>query len=69
VPGRGEEYKMQEFVKPGKKENTLWKNVKQNNHPRYHYLKKFVVDGIVIPELVLDFKHYYSTPPRFILPS
>ena len=55
-------YKMREFGKPGKKENTSWKFVKQNSDPRYHYLEPFKVEDIVIPELVLDFKHYYSVP-------
>ena len=57
-----EEYKMREFVPRGKKDNTSWNQVKQNSDPRYHYLQTFEVDGIVIPELVLDFKHYYSIP-------
>ncbi len=59
---KGEDHKMREFVAPGKKENTSWKQVKQNSDPRYHYLQRFLVDDIVIPELVLDFKHYYSVP-------
>ena len=35
VPGKGEEYKMRVFVEPEKKENSIWKNVKQNSNSRY----------------------------------
>ena len=53
------EIKMHYF---GKEDSTSWKHVKQNSNPRYHFLRQFKVNEITIPELVLDFKHYYSVP-------
>jgi len=35
-----------------------WKQILNNNHSRYHYLKEDKDKGI--PELIIDFKHYYT---------
>lgn len=55
----GENYNMQDFGKP---DGTPWKHVIQNSNPRYHFLRSQKVDEIKFPELVIDFKHYYSIP-------
>lgn len=36
-----------------------YKKVRQNDNPRYHFLKKDLERNI--PELIVDFKHYYTT--------
>jgi len=40
--------------------NTQWNNIKNNQNPRYHFLKKDI--ELQIPELIIDFKHYYTIP-------
>lgn len=35
-----------------------WRNIKNNQNPRYHFLKG--EKTFQIPDLVLDFKHYYA---------
>lgn len=35
-----------------------WNNIKKNQNPRYHFLKG--EKTFQIPDLVLDFKHYYA---------
>lgn len=47
-----------EMSKIGKKKDTRWKILVQNETPRYHYLKGS--QDFDIPNLVLDFKRYYS---------
>ncbi len=42
------------------REQTRWNIIIQNNNPRYHCLKKDIEFGI--PELIIDFKHYYTIP-------
>ncbi len=37
-----------------------WKVIKNNDNPRYHYLDEYL--NFQIPELAIDFKHYYSIP-------
>jgi hypothetical protein len=61
----GNDYIMVKFVESGKKvkkEPTSWRMVKQNKDPRYHHLDEFEINSRIIPELILDFKHYYSIP-------
>lgn len=36
----------------------LWKNIKQNKNERFHYLP--INEELKIPELIIDFKHYYT---------
>lgn len=36
----------------------LWKQIQNNLHPRFHFLKTKQEFGV--PELVADFKHYYT---------
>ena len=45
----------------------LWSPVKQNNHPRYHYLEK--EEGSDLPDLVIDFKRFYTFPREYIYDS
>lgn len=40
--------------------SKLWPNVKSNQNARYHYLPQY--EPFKIPELVIDFKHYYTIP-------
>lgn len=37
-----------------------WHIIKQNNNPRYHFLHQDLEFGI--PELTIDFKHYFTIP-------
>lgn len=41
-----------------------WNIVTNNDNPRYHYLEDNL--DFQIPELVIDFKHYYSIPRDII---
>ncbi|WP_298524248.1 hypothetical protein [uncultured Methanobrevibacter sp.] len=47
-----------------KTRKTPWKNILQNQTPRYHYLKESEEFGI--PDLVLDFKRYYSVSRDYL---
>ncbi len=40
--------------------STDWKLIKQNRNERYHYLPSYL--DFQIPELAIDFKHYFSLP-------
>jgi len=40
-----------------------WSDIKSNQNIRYHYLQD--EDRLKIPELVIDFKHYYTIPRDF----
>jgi hypothetical protein len=44
----------------GRQSSDNWNKIKQNNFPRYHYLGKD--EALQLPELVLDFKHYFTIP-------
>jgi hypothetical protein len=46
--------RMQKFT------SDQWKRVKQNNDYRYHFLQEDLDKQV--PELVLDFKHYFTIP-------
>lgn len=37
-----------------------WRKIKNNQNPRYHFLKR--KRRFQIPDLVIDFKHYYTIP-------
>ncbi len=39
-----------------------FKIIRGNNNPRYHFLQKAPDPDYQIPNLVLDFKHYYTMP-------
>jgi hypothetical protein len=41
-----------------------WNDVKNNDAPRYHFLSND--DNLQIPNLVLDFKHYYTIPREIL---
>jgi hypothetical protein len=43
-----------------KTSSTVWNFVTNNQNPRYHFLEKKM--EFQIPELVIDFKHYYTIP-------
>lgn len=44
---------------------TPWKNILNNETPRYHYLAE-THDEIEMPELILDFKRYYSVSRDYL---
>ena len=44
-------------------DSKRWKNVINNQNSRYHYLP--ANEKFKIPELVIDFKHYYTLPRDF----
>lgn len=52
------------MVKISGSKKTPWKKIIQNETPRYHYLKKS--EKFEIPELVLDFKRYYSISREYL---
>lgn len=37
-----------------------WQKIENNQNPRYHFLKRKI--SFQIPDLVIDFKHYYTIP-------
>ncbi len=41
-----------------------WDLLKQNSLPRYHFLPE--EPGIQLPELILDFKHFFTSPRAFM---
>ncbi|MEP7244114.1 MAG: hypothetical protein ABI885_10535 [Gammaproteobacteria bacterium] len=41
----------------------LWRPIAQNSAPRYHMLPEET--GVQLPELVLDFKQYFTSPREF----
>jgi hypothetical protein len=41
-----------------------WKKIQKNIDPRYHYLPGKT--QFQIPDLILDFKHYYTIPVNFV---
>ena len=47
-----------------KKNSDKYSGIKDNLDPRYHYLQGN--PGLQIPELVVDFKHYYTLPRNYI---
>lgn len=48
----------------GPEDKTPWKKVVANENKRYHYFGKN--DELDIPDLVIDFKRYYSLPVDFL---
>ena len=52
---------MSKISKPGK---TPWKKICQNETPRYHYLNRY--EPFEIPDLVLDFKRYYTVSREYL---
>lgn len=48
-----------EFLMDSKNTNE-WRKIKINQNPRFHFLK--ADSEIKMPELVIDFKHYYTIP-------
>jgi len=52
-------------IKSQKISSALWKTLTSNNNPRYHFLPG--EPSKQIPELVMDFKSYYTIPFRTIL--
>jgi hypothetical protein len=47
----------------GRENKTKWKNILQNETSRYHYIQGNT--ELQVPELVLDFKRYYTIPKKF----
>jgi hypothetical protein len=50
--------------KKGKTTGTVWNYIKTNRDPRYHLLSSDT--DYSIPELVIDFKHFYTVPRELI---
>ena len=48
----------------GKTKSTSWKTLKHNDNPRYHFLNKSELTDL--PELVIDFKRYYSVSRDYL---
>jgi hypothetical protein len=49
------------------KDKTPYKNIKDNQNPRYHYLEFPRGSGIsVIPITVIDFKHYFTVTITYL---
>jgi len=44
----------------GKADSTTWNFIKSNREPRYHFLR--ADPDTKLPELVVDFKRYYTVP-------
>lgn len=53
-----------EMTKIGKKKDTRWKILVQNETPRYHYLLES--NDLEVPSLVLDFKRYYTLSRKYL---
>lgn len=51
-------------LKMEKKGGDNWKKIKKNLDPRYHYLMGDA--RYQIPDLIIDFKHYYTLPVKFL---
>ena len=45
--------------------SSNWKLIKQNRDPRYHYLP--ADNDLQVPDLLIDFKAYYTIPFSYIL--
>ncbi len=58
------EYIGLEMSKIGKRKDTRWKVLTQNETPRYHFLEKS--EEFNLPNLVLDFKRFYSLSRNYM---
>lgn len=47
-----------EMTPKGKEKSTTWNYIKSNRDPRYHFLD--ADEGAKLPNLVIDFKRYYT---------
>lgn len=52
------------MTKIGKKKDTRWKILTQNETPRYHYLSES--PELNVTDLVIDFKRYYSVSRDYL---
>ena len=41
-----------------------WNTIKHNETPRYHFLN--ACPDFQVPELIIDFKHYYTLPTEYV---
>lgn len=48
----------------GKPSRSLWQSIMKNNNPRYHFLSDSKEDGL--PNLIIDFKIFYTLPYNYI---
>lgn len=48
----------------GSKKKSKWKDITKNNNPRYHFIDSF--NEYDFPQLVVDFKIFYTLPYDFI---
>lgn len=56
----GLRFQMQNF----NKKSTMWNFVITNQNPRYHFLEGEI--DLQMPEVVIDFKHYYTIPREIL---
>lgn len=61
----GEHVELLYKIKAQRLSSDLWKPVKKNQNPRYHLLSADIDHQI--PELVIDFKAYYTLPYEYFL--
>jgi hypothetical protein len=70
-----EQFKLGEHLGPEKpmlnwKKQGLFDQIKKNNHARFHFLEKATQsdneNGIYVPSLVVDFKHYHALPIKAV---
>jgi hypothetical protein len=52
------------YVKHDRINSEKWRIIKNNNNERYHYIKGYV--DYQIPDLICDFKHFYTVGFDFI---
>ena len=52
-------------LKMKKQTSDFWRLIQQNKNPRYHYLSAFSV--LQVPDLVIDFKHFFTIPTNILL--
>lgn len=53
-----------EMTRIGKPDSTSWKNIIQNETPRYHFLKESNSYGM--PDIVIDFKRFYTLSRNYL---
>ncbi|TYB90431.1 MAG: hypothetical protein FXF54_09200 [Kosmotoga sp.] len=50
-------------IKTDRINSDLWRKIKINENPRYHFLKSD--ENFQVPEMVVDFKAYYTLPLEY----
>jgi len=52
-------------IKQERKHSEVWKQIKQNNVDRYHFLSED--KDLQVPDLLIDFKTYYAVGIEWVL--